>query len=748
MSCQATLHLFSKHLLLPGGYPNPVPSLARIHLPTPPLPSHFPTVAIYVFCAALHQLLLQVEPLADGTSSLESTAPLERWTLMQKTPGNGLGHASGEWFTASADLREIEDAREKMRLPDDKTLLQTLAATGGKFGYAQPVLVQATAPLGADDKGPVPTLAESLVRRASMKAQRWKELRASRRTHFDSNIHPVKSLAAPNRPFQPSFAPTYDSRMSSGLGYYSTLDLMHEHTRHREWTRRSTTVVDIANEGWTGVLEAEGKDAEVEKNADKDKETEGAEKAAANGEADKELDSVDAILDANVGRIEELQVWQDLRVRKGDASWISDRERAVADELFASLADLVESSDTPPAALLPESAKSSSSSKPGLAHTLARRLLSNRAPIIRGTLDPRRAHALHDNATLRLRTQAMATMGGTPTMGVNGLSPSPHAQHPKLPGTPGYMTSPHNALREPPPHTLPPGSRYYPQQQQQVQAAQQVAAQQVAAQQQAQRYAQQQQQQQQQQMLSSPGQMNQQRVLGLGMQGMQQAVPQQAVPQMQAYQLQQAAQQQLQAQAVAQQQAQQAAQQQLAQQAAAQQQLAQAQAAQMVQQQMAQQQQIAYQQQLQLQQRQQQAMAQQQAQAQQMGSPLPHQYRPPSGGGGISFSPQQQYQVQRAGLPPNAALGGMVPSSPQQVAYPPGMMPQQAAMQGYPMQGGQGVRMQGGPMQGGPMQGGPLQGGVGVPNMQGMSGMQQMYAGNMRVPGVPGMPGQMPMQHR
>jgi hypothetical protein len=217
---------------------------------------------------------------------------------------------------------------------------------------------------------------------------------------------------------------------------------MHENARHKEWLKRSTTIVD-ATEGWKG-SESEAK-------------------------SDEKSDSVDDILDNNAELINELQIWQELRVRKGDSQWVSEREGAVADTLFASLASLVETTDTPPSALLPETKST------GLAHTLARRLLSNDAPAIRGTLDKRRPQALHDNVTIRLRAQAAAAVQQpTPQPqqpAVNGVPQSPRAQPPKTPGTPGsflpspqmreaHIAQPH---RQPQPHYYtPPANRGYP----------------------------------------------------------------------------------------------------------------------------------------------------------------------------------------------------------------------------------------------------------------------------------------------
>lgn len=221
---------------------------------------------------------------------------------------------------------------------------------------------------------------------------------------------------------------------------------MHERRRRRLHKEVTAKIVEINDgDGWSGILD---------------------DKAETNGEENKpaaKIDSTDDVLSANAARVEELQAWQELRVIRGDVEWVSDREREVAEELFTSLAKLVESSDTPPSALLPANLESDlESGSIGLAHTLARRLLSNRAPIIRGILDPRRPQALHDNVTIRLRAQAAAAIvAPSAGLGINGTMASPHAQPPKVsPGT-GFMPPPSSTIREPPPHTLPSNARYY-----------------------------------------------------------------------------------------------------------------------------------------------------------------------------------------------------------------------------------------------------------------------------------------------
>ena len=124
------------NLLVPCAYPNPMPSLAQIHLPVPPLPSQFPPHIIYNFCVSLHSLMLQVEPGFEVGARAGPSA--ERWALMQRTPGNSqAGPNGGEWFTASVDMRSAERAYDKLREEGGEvsgSLLETLAARGDRFG--------------------------------------------------------------------------------------------------------------------------------------------------------------------------------------------------------------------------------------------------------------------------------------------------------------------------------------------------------------------------------------------------------------------------------------------------------------------------------------------------------------------------------------------------------------------------------------------------------------------------------------
>ncbi|WWD10120.1 hypothetical protein V865_008253 [Kwoniella europaea PYCC6329] len=307
---------------------------------------------------------------------------------------------AGEWFTSAVDSREVQKRKGK-----DGDLLET---------NANAISLQST--LGGDASHNSPTLSDSLIRRASLKMNRWKERRAQRGFGgFGSVPRGVTSVA-----FTPSFGPTSDSyHATGGQGYWSTLEGMHERARHREWARRALRRSKNIDEG--------GYYGNLETNKGKEKET------------------IDDVLAENIELIEELQTWQEVRIRKG-ASAVTEREQHVAEELLSSLAKLIGS--RPPVDMLP-----ASTSKVGLAHELARRFLPVSSPSIRGTLNPRRPQALHDNVTVKPRTMAGQTLGGS----TNPPLSSPHAPPPiKLgvmppPPIPQYVA--------PPPHTLPVGGR-------------------------------------------------------------------------------------------------------------------------------------------------------------------------------------------------------------------------------------------------------------------------------------------------
>nr|XP_019042668.1 hypothetical protein I302_08372 [Kwoniella bestiolae CBS 10118]OCF21598.1 hypothetical protein I302_08372 [Kwoniella bestiolae CBS 10118] len=388
------IHLFSENLLVPCQYPNPVPARAQFHLPMPPLPSHFRPHIIYNFCASMHSLLLEIEPRVGNDGVF-----VERWALMQKTP------QAGEWFTSAVDVREVQK-----RKGEESNLLESMAERGDAFANGNAISLQST--YGGDASRTTPTLSESLIRRASLKMNRWKEKRAQQGSGGFGSI--------PRGGFTPSFGPTIDSYHATGSqGYYSTLDGMHERARHREWARRVLRrSKSIDQGGYHGSLD-------VDKG--------------------KEKQSVDDVLAENGDLIEELQAWQEVRVRKSVPA-ITEREQHVAEELLSSLSKLT--GNLPPADMLP-----ASTSKVGLAHELARRFLPVSSPSIRGTLDPRRPQALHDNVTVKPRTLTGQAMGGSS----NPPLSSPHAPPPikvgvmPPPPIPQYVA--------PPAHTLPAGAR-------------------------------------------------------------------------------------------------------------------------------------------------------------------------------------------------------------------------------------------------------------------------------------------------
>ncbi|WRT67150.1 uncharacterized protein IL334_004116 [Kwoniella shivajii] len=221
--------------------------------------------------------------------------------------------------------------------------------------------------------------------------------------------------------FTASFGPTFDSyEATGGQGYYSAVEGMHEHARHNEWSNRVLgKSKHIEEGGYFGVVDS-GKG--------KSKET------------------VDDILAENGALIAELQAWQEVRINKGVPT-VTEREQQVAEELLTSLTKIT-------GTLSPAKMLSASTSRAGLAHELARRFLPVNLPSIRGTLDPRRPNALHDNITVKPRTMAGQTLGGT----TNPAISSPHAPPP--PVKTGIMQPPpvpgHNP---PPPHTLPAAAR-------------------------------------------------------------------------------------------------------------------------------------------------------------------------------------------------------------------------------------------------------------------------------------------------
>lgn len=69
-----------------------------------------------------------------------------------------------------------------------------------------------------------------------------------------------------------------------------------------------------------------------------------------------------------------------------------------------------------------------SDSRAGRAHRLSQRLLQNNAPSIRGILDPRRPHAVHDSLTVRPKSAAAQPLGGAPAV---ASTPSPVAYPPR-----------------------------------------------------------------------------------------------------------------------------------------------------------------------------------------------------------------------------------------------------------------------------------------------------------------------------
>lgn len=153
-----------------------------------------------------------------------------------------------------------------------------------------------------------PLLGESVIRRASLKMNRWKELRRRKAGGgFGSIARGGESLTArdfrlpivgiPNvgsSSFTPTFGPVYDSSgTTAGQGYYFTVEAMHERARHREWAQRALAMDQKLEEEDTGEC--------IEENIQ--------DRAPHH--------TVDGALVENSRLIAELQTWQEIRLRKG-----------------------------------------------------------------------------------------------------------------------------------------------------------------------------------------------------------------------------------------------------------------------------------------------------------------------------------------------------------------------------------------------------------------------------------------------
>lgn len=118
-----------------------MPPLSRLHLPPLVLPSVLYPHAIYNFCAALHPLMLRIEPAHDFQSG-EGVPPLraaevdtERWGLVQKIPGPR-GESASEWFTTMVNGKEVEALAKTSGIDgsEEGGVLAKLAGEGRHFG--------------------------------------------------------------------------------------------------------------------------------------------------------------------------------------------------------------------------------------------------------------------------------------------------------------------------------------------------------------------------------------------------------------------------------------------------------------------------------------------------------------------------------------------------------------------------------------------------------------------------------------
>ena len=256
---------------------------------------------------------------------------MERWALMQKMPA-GSGTVGGDWFTSGVDIRQVETMLEKLdegtAAGEGGSLLERLAASGSRFGmsatpkrmsltpsgHAIPVSLQAAIQPSSSKPVKIPTLSESLIRRASLKATRWKEAKAARRHGgFGSICRPVRiPTTAHHMPFTPAFAPTYDSTSASDLGYWGTLDAMHERRKIKEYEERGSedaVSLDESPEGYRGTLEMPVEHGE-----------------SSTASRAKKVKTVDEELTDNANLLSELSAWQEARIRSGSPGEIDESE--------------------------------------------------------------------------------------------------------------------------------------------------------------------------------------------------------------------------------------------------------------------------------------------------------------------------------------------------------------------------------------------------------------------------------------
>lgn len=115
-------------------------------------------------------------------------------------------------------------------------------------------------------------------------------------------------------PWTPTFGPSFDSNFASGgVGYWKTVEAMHQRNRYRSWTdagMRKIVDEDPKQRYW-GSLDTKKVDDEMEGEE---------EKAGQRG--------VEEVLNDNAAWLDELQGWQEIRVRNGTTD-VGERERVL-----------------------------------------------------------------------------------------------------------------------------------------------------------------------------------------------------------------------------------------------------------------------------------------------------------------------------------------------------------------------------------------------------------------------------------
>lgn len=251
--------------------------------------------------------------------------------------------------------------------------------------------------------------------------------------------------------FTPTFAPTHDSsKTSSGWGYDSTIQA----ARQLATDARFKSLGRRVGRDWKGGLyeglQLDGLDdgkagsstpteafvrelASLPDDASIDPELLSAAKLV-----EDDVQSVQRKLDENAKCVQELLIWQDIRLPQGRSIPHALREKMLTAVVQENLRELAGSAA--PSALVDDNFS---------AIQAAQRFISTPGPNIRGTLEPAKSKPLADNNTLKARDPATIAPAST------GVPPVPAKISPALPAsgsaTPGQQAPAWHPGRPPPP---------------------------------------------------------------------------------------------------------------------------------------------------------------------------------------------------------------------------------------------------------------------------------------------------------